>query len=272
MAKACIQKSSPSPKSLGINMRKRMGNITYNKSEQVMDDPVLEEARQVLVKEWRRENSERRGRKHLKRIVREDGIAQSITEIFSRDGRPPVNVNIAKMVRMYNKVDMQWSWIDSIIAELNIRLRELNVARFLKDKEARQRRRHDLIQKRESNFLETMQREDTGEVLPTKVRALVLEAIAADSDRSAAKRAIKDPFLSGIDISHARQIGEMLNYIFFDHILEEDRTISDDLVEHYDVLDKALAEFEIMRSDLEVIRYDLREFIESADALVMSAK
>jgi hypothetical protein len=253
-------------------MRKRLGNITYNKAEQVMDDPELEAQRQELVKVWRRENSERRGRTHLKRIVRQDGIAQSISEIFSRDGKPPVNVTIEKMVRMYNKVDMQWSWINAIIFETNKYLRSINLARFLKEKEAKYSTRQDTLKRREKNFLETMQREASEDVLPAKVRALVLEAIAADSDRSAAKRAISNPFLSGIDISHARQIGEMLNYIFFEHILEEDRTVTDDLEEHFEVLNKALAEFEIMRSDLEVIRYDLREFIESADALVMDAR
>lgn len=253
-------------------MRKRMGNITYNNAEKVVDNPAHEAARQELLAVWRRENMERRANEHLTRIVREDGIAQNITEIFGRDGRPPKNVTIGRMVRMYNKVDMQWEWINSIIIELEKHLRRLDVARFLHDKEIKHRTRQDTLKQRELNFLETLEKKNERKLLPPKVRATVLQAITIDTDRSMAKRAIGEAFLSSLDISRTKQIGEMLNYLFFDHINEEDRTVTDDFTAHYDTLSKAVPEFEIMRSDLERVKFDLQEFIESADALIAQSE
>lgn len=248
--------------------RARLGRVGYIARDHVYDDPEKEGARRKLLSEWRRTQIRIEAARHVKRVVREDGLAHSIEELFDETGRPPFNVDLRKMIRQYELLGRQKGWLGGIAGELHARLKEIDLVRYIQDSAELQK---DIRQRRESRerMFESVAQEEVRErTLPSKLAAAIREAVRRDVGRRELRR-LSSSMVDRKEIVIARTIQVMMRYLFFDYIKEGESGIPSDELARYDFLWALLWQIEALLQDLDNHMYELREFIESADLVAL---
>jgi len=250
-------------------MRKTLGQVCYPRANHVFADPVKEASRRDLLMKWRHKQLSIFVSAHVRRVVREDGLARSIEELHDRQGRPPLNVNIDRMMRQYKKLKRQHGWLSAIVDTCREALREIDLVRFIK--ESAEIERHLLERKaaREVSMRAAAEKEQGESQLPPKLAGLIRQAVKRDIRR----KELRNEFLPRSDaqsILMSQRIQEVMRYMFINELPAHVRTTLDDDPEtRYRFLFDSYNELMMLIEDLEANLYDLQEYIESADIVMM---
>lgn len=250
-------------------MRKTLGQVSYVRAEQTFADPEKEASRREVLLKWRRKQLGLKAVDHIKRIVREDGLARSVEELHDREGRPPANVDLERMVKQYKRLKRQNSWLNATIESYRDILREIDLVRFIKDSAQIEQDLIDRKAEREKGFREIAARETGEKKIPPKLAAMIKEEIKREIRRKEIGNMRGDP-TGAYYISLSRRVQEVMIYLFLEYVPEEKaKDIDDDADHRYRFIFDALWEIELLGEDLRRNLYDLQEFIESADLVVM---
>lgn len=247
-------------------MTRHLGNLTYRRKDHVVADPACEASRQELMSEWRRIQVRALVLAHLRRIVRQDGLSQSLEGLYDRDGNPPPNISLRKLMRQYRVMRRQQGWLEALVDELRQRMKALDLVRYHSDMarlQAELRRRRE---QREGMLAAAMPEGVEEGQLPSKLRALIRKAVELEIQRKEARNVISID-AEEFDLNSARKAQTVMRYLFFEHVRTNREKIPTDPAAQYEYLFRTATEFDALVLDLRANIYELEEFIESADYL-----
>ena len=254
-------------------MRPLMGNVTYVRDDHALDDPELEKKRLQMVALWRRGQIKAKAVRHIRRIANEHGLAQSVTQLFDRNGLPPQNVSLASMMRQYRQLKKQQGWLMAINEELRSRLKRLDLVRYHSERADALRRLRERREERAELYRDAAS-SASGNAdsvqLPPKLAAAIREAIELEikpKEKLVSER-VQAPELT--DILGSRQVQKMMKHVFSEYLPIGDKTVPANITVQFSYLAAALREAEWLEATTRMNLYDLQEFIESADLLASS--
>lgn len=250
-------------------MRKTLGQVCYPRAEQAFEDPDKEASRREIMMKWRRKQLAINATSHVRRIVREDGLARTIEELHDKQGRPPPNVDVGKMVKQYKRLKRQYGWLTAIADSCREMLREIDLVRFIKDNAQIEQDLLDRKASREGVFRKAAEDARGDKELPPKLVALIRTEIKRDIRRKEIRNA--RPNRSGdFHLSMARRMQDIMQFLFLEHVPEGVAPeVAYDPEYRYEFLFDALKEIEVLIDDLRSNLYELSEYVESADLFVM---
>jgi hypothetical protein len=250
-------------------MRKTLGQVCYPKAEQVFEDPAKEASRREQLMKWRRKQLGLLVVSHVRRVVREDGLARSIEELHDRQGRPPPNINVDRMMRQYRKLKRQHGWLSAIVDTCRATLREIDLVRFIKETAEVERKLMARKTAREAIMIAVAEKEQGGTQLPPKLGALIRQVVKRDIGRKEFRNVLL-PRPEAHSMLMSYRIQEVMRYMFVDEMPDHVRETMDYNPEtRYRFLFDAYCELTLLIEDLEANIYQLQEYVESADLVLM---
>ncbi len=249
-------------------MTRHLGNLTYRRADHVVADPQCEASRRELMADWRRIQIRALVLAHLRRIVRKDGLSQTLEGLYDQNGNPPHNISLRKLLRQYRVMRRQQGWLEAVVGELRERLKTLDLVRYRKERaqmlaELRRRRagREGMLAAALPDGVQESQ-------LPPKLRALIRKAVELEIERKEVRNVISiDP--DEFDLNSSRKAQTMMRYLFVEHVRSNRENLPSDPAAQYAYLSSVSQEFDALILDLRANIYELEEFIESADFLAM---
>lgn len=252
-------------------MRKTIGHISYPPpAAQRIPDPDMEAARREVLMDWRRKQIAELAKAHVNRVIRRDGLARSIDELYDRDGRPPPHVDLESMVGQLKKLKGQHGWLTTIAASCRERLRELDLPRFLREIAAIEAELMNRRAAREGAMTSAATNAYGDRKLPPKLAAVIREDVSRDMRRRELRVVRGGDLVGTFYLSMPRRMQEIMRYLFFEHVpahLAPDGAADPDT--RYRFLFGALHDLEMLIEDLRSNIYELQEYVESADMIAM---
>lgn len=238
-------------------MRKYIGNLSFHRSQQVLDDPKKEALRQDLLKRLRRDRARIDARKHLGQITGQRAPDESIRYFWDKEKRPPANIRLEDLYFKYEEMQRHKRWLHALHTEIGCKLEILDAERFQRDCEThlQNRQKHPGLIRLEEGEKEPL--------LPPNVAKHIRNAIKQSLNAAIVRQDAGEAPLN-MNLLANRQINEAVRLLFDAHIPEASLRIGNNPQALYTRLYKEWLALEVMRADIDDKLIYLKELIDSA--------